>query len=167
MQPEPQPSPVQQQITINNDLKKIISDGDFREGIAWHKRTFQTGECILEGGAEGRSLFLIESGHARVMVTLKIERRVRPGICDLHAGDLFGELNLFEQSPRSASVIAVSDVQLLEIDGKHLSQYLNQHPEVGYPLLKRLFQLMVSRLNTANRRIEYLLGWGLEAHNIK
>jgi len=167
MQPEYETPPLQQQTAIGNDLKRIINDANFREGIAWHSRHFQAGENILEEGTEGRSLFLIESGHARVMVTLKIERRVKPGICDLHTGDLFGELNLFEQNPRSASVTAVSDVQLLEIDGERLSRYLNQHPEVGYPILKNLFQLMVSRLNKANRRIEYLLGWGLKAHDIK
>jgi len=167
MQSEYATPPLQQQISIGSDLKRIINDANFREGVAWHSRHFQAGENILKEGTEGRSLFLIESGHARVMVTLKIERRVKPGICDLHSGDLFGELNLFEQNPRSASVIAVSDVQLLEINGEQLSRYLNQHPEVGYPILKNLFQLMVSRLNKANRRIEYLLGWGLKAHDIK
>ncbi len=166
MQPE-QPAPVlPQQTAIGNGLKQILNDARFREGVAWNSRSFQAGEQILEEGTAGRSLFLIESGDVRVMVTLKIERRVRPGICDLHAGDIFGELNLFEQHPRSASVTAISDVQLLEIDGRHLSDYLNQHPEIGYPILKNLFQLMVSRLNKANRRIEYLLGWGLKAHNI-
>jgi len=167
MQPEQATSSLQQPSTINRDLKNIINDTNFREGVAWHRRHFKAGERILEEGTEGRSLFLIESGHARVMVTLKIERRVRPGICDLHTGDLFGELNLFEQNPRSASVTAVSDVELLEIDGEHLSEYLNQRPEIGYPILKSLFQLMVTRLNKANRRIEYLLGWGLKAHDIK
>ncbi len=166
MQPE-QPAPVlPQQTAIGNDLRIILNDARFREGVAWNSRSFQAGEQILEEGTAGRSLFLIESGDVRVMVTLKIERRVRPGICDLHAGDIFGELNLFEQHPRSASVTAISDVQLLEIDGRHLSDYLNQHPEIGYPILKNLFQLMVNRLNKANRRIEYLLGWGLKAHNI-
>jgi CRP/FNR family cyclic AMP-dependent transcriptional regulator len=167
MQPEHVAPALQQQITINSDLKKIINDADFREGVAWHNRHFQAGERILEEGASGRSMFLIESGDVRVMVSLKIERRVRPGICDLHAGDIFGELNLFEQHPRSASVTAITDVQLLEINGEQLSQYLNQHPEIGYPILKNLFKLMVSRLNKANRRIEYLLGWGLKAHDIE
>jgi len=166
MQPEHVAHIIEQPITINSDLKKIINDADFREGIAWHKRRFKAGGCILEEGTEGRSLFLIEKGDVRVMVTLKIERRVRPGICDLHAGNLFGELNLFEQHPRSASVTAVTDVELLEIDGECLSRYLNNHPEIGYPILKNLFKLMVSRLNKANRRIEYLLGWGLKAHDI-
>ncbi len=166
MQSEQTTSSLQQQAAIGNDLKKIISDAKFREGIAWNSRHFKAGDRILEEGTEGRSLFLIESGEVRVMVTLKIERRVKPGICDLQAGDIFGELNLFEQHPRSASVTAISDVQLLELDGARLSHYLNQHPEIGYPLLKNLFQLMVTRLNKANRRIEYLLGWGLKAHNI-
>jgi len=167
MQPEHAINTLHQQTTLDNDLKKIINNADFHEGIAWHSRHFKAGECILKEGTEGRSLFLIESGHVRVMVTLKIERRIKPGICDLHTGDLFGELNLFEQNPRSASVAAISDVKLLEINGEHLSHYLNQRPEIGYPILKDLFQLMVTRLNKANRRIEYLLGWGLQTHDIK
>jgi len=123
----------------------------------------------VQEGSKGRSLFVIESGAVRVTarVVLKDDRRVQPGICDLEAGELFGEPGLFESHPRSASVMAITDGQLIEIDGKHLSRYMDARPEVGYRVLKELFGTLIERLAKANQRIEYLLGWGLKAHGIE
>lgn len=149
-------------------IKEIIEDPDFPEGAAWKRRSFRANETILREGSEGRSLFVIESGTVRVTahVVLQDDRRVQPGICDLGTGELFGELGLFEHHPRSASVMAVTDGQLIEIDGERLSRYLDAHPETGYRLLKELFGTVIERLTKANRRIEYLFGWGLRAHRI-
>lgn len=149
-------------------INEIIQDPQFPEGVAWKRRDFKANETIVQEGSEGRSLFVIESGTVRVTarVVLENDRRVQPGICDLEAGELFGELGLFENHPRSASVMAVTDGQLVEIDGEQLSQYLDTHPEIGYRVLKELFGTVIERLTKANRRIEYLFGWGLKAHGI-
>ena len=150
-------------------IKEIIKDPEFPEGVAWEHRDFQTNETIVKEGSKGRSLFMIESGTLRVTarVILEDERRVQPGICDLEAGELFGELGLFEDQSRSASVIAISNGQLIEIDGEQLSQYMDAHPETGYLVLKELFSTVTGRLGKANLRIKYLLGWGLKAHGIE
>lgn len=150
-------------------IKEITEDPEFPEGVAWKRRDFQANETIVKEGSKGRSLFMIKSGTIRVTarVVLEGERRVQPGICDLGAGELFGELGLFEDQSRSASVMAISDGQLIEIDGEQLSRYMDDHPETGYLVLKELFGTVIGRLSKANRRIEYLLGWGLKAHGIE
>jgi CRP/FNR family cyclic AMP-dependent transcriptional regulator len=154
---------------VTTPIEDIVQDPEFPEGTAWRRRSFQANDNILQEGSEGRSLFLIESGSVRVTarVVLEEDRRVQPGICDLQAGELFGELGLFENQPRSASVMAVTDTQLIEIDGEQLSRYLDAHPEIGYRVLKSLFAIVIARLSSANRRIEYLMGWGLKAHGIE
>jgi CRP-like cAMP-binding protein len=154
---------------VTTPIEEIVQDPEFAEGSAWRRRSFQANDTIVQEGSEGRSLFLIESGSVRVTarVVLEEDRRVQPGICDLQAGELFGELGLFESHPRSASVMAITDTQLIEIDGEQLSGYLDAHPEIGYQVLKALFAIVIARLSSANRRIEYLLGWGLKAHGIE
>ena len=92
---------------------------------------------------------------------------VRAGICDLEPGDVFGEICLYGAHPRSASVVALTEGSLVEVDGERLSVFLDAHPIEGYLLLKELFQTMGRRLHLANQRVEKLFSWGLKAHGIE
>ena len=149
-------------------LKEIIADPNFPEDVAWTRRGFAVNQIIVREGDLGHSLYLIEEGELRVTGRVELEdsRLVHPGICDLQKGDLFGELCLFDSSQRTASVIAVTDGELLEIEGRLLSTYLDKHPVHGYQLLRELFITLINRLGRANQRVEHLFAWGLKAHGI-
>ena len=150
-------------------LQEILEDRQFPEGIAWKYRQFQANETVVHEGEVGRSLFIVKSGLLRVTarVVLDDERRVQPGICDLGEDDFFGELSLFDNQPRSASVTAITESELIEIDASKLIQYLEIHPEKGYRVLKILYKTLITRLRKANQRMEYLFSWGLKAHRIQ
>ena len=149
-------------------LKGIIEDPSFPAGTAWRRRAFQVNDTIVREREEGRSIFFVEAGRLRVSGRVQLEdsRRIQPGICDLGPGDLFGELCLFGPHIRSASVTAISEAELIEIDGGALSLYLDTRPELGYLFLKELFATLTGRLGRANERIENLFAWGLKAHGI-
>ena len=68
---------------------------------------FDSGAQIIEKGSEERGVFVIESGCVRVLESIELDdsRHIQPGICDLHAGDVFGELSLFESGPRLAGAL--------------------------------------------------------------
>jgi len=153
---------------LKHSIEKIIADPQFVEGIAWVRRHFQANETIVKEGEVGKSLFFIEEGQLRVSVHVELEehRKVQPGISDLDQGAIFGETCLFESRVRTASVIAITDGCLLELDGERLSVYLDGHPSRGYLFFKQLFEIIFERLNHGNRTIESLLAWGLKAHGI-
>lgn len=138
-----------------------------QRGIA-RCRNYRAGEAVFEEGSPGRSLYLIESGCVRISgrVELDAERRFRPGLCDLQAGEIFGELSLFEAAPRSASAVAVADCALLEFDCESFSAWLDEHPQLGYVMLKSLFAIITGRLRQADKRLESVFAWGLKAHAI-
>jgi CRP-like cAMP-binding protein len=150
---------------LENLIKEIINDPTFIRGIAWERWNFCANETIVKEGDVGKSLFLIESGQLRVSVHVELEERrnVKTGVGDLGKGDLFGDTCLHESSVRTASVIAVTDGSLLEINGERLGAYLDSHHSKGYLFYKKLFEILFKRLNSGNRRIEYLLAWGLKA----
>lgn len=150
-------------------LKDIIGSPQFPENGAWTRRRFDANETILTEGEEGHTLFFLEQGKLRVSgrVDLKDHTPLRPGICDLETGDVFGEICLYGVHPRSASVVSVTEGSLIEVDGERLSVFLDAHPVEGYLLLKELFQTLGGRLNLANHRVEKLLAWGLKAHGIE
>jgi len=153
---------------MKNLLREIVQDPEFPEGEAWVRRRFSPNEVIVREGDKERKMYLVERGSLRVSgrVQLEDDRAIQPGLHDLGPGDLFGELTLFAEHPRTASVLALEEGELLEIDCRRLSVYLEQRPEVGYALLKIMFQVLIDRLGKANQRVEQLMAWGLKVHGI-
>ncbi len=153
---------------MNEAFNRLLQHPDFPEGSAWQCRRFAAGETILEEGDNSGDLYLMKEGSARVIgsVGLDEQRKIRPGIFELGTGSLFGEISLFDQEPRSASVVAATDCQVIAIDRRSLLEFMEIHPEIGYHLLKEIMTSLVTRLRTANKRLAYLFAWGLKAHNI-
>ncbi len=154
---------------MNNILKDILGDPQFPEGAAWKRLCFSNNDVIVEEGQEGGSLFFIEEGQLRVSGNIELEedKRIQPGIWELGAGEIFGEIALYESQLRTASVRAVSEGCLLEINGEKLGVYLDAHPSLGYLFYKDLFEILISRLNRANHRVNDLFAWGLKVHGIE
>ena len=150
---------------MENLINQIIDDPTFIKGVAWNRWNFYANETIIKEGDVGKSLFFVESGQLRVSVHVELEERrnIKTGVGDLGKGDLFGDTCLHESAVRTASVIAVTDGCLVEINGDRLGGYLDAHPAKGYLFYKKLFEILFSRLSNGNRRIEYLLAWGLKA----
>ena len=99
---------------------------------------FGRGEKVIEQGANGDSMFILVKGEANVIVH-------RNGhdthVASLHSGDCFGEMSLLTGEKRSASVIASTDCEVVEI-GKHiLANGLKENPE----LLTQLSTLLAQR----------------------
>lgn len=74
---------------------------------------FSDGAVIFREGAGAADLFLIRAG------TVRITRRSVAGeqvIAELGPGDFFGEMAMFDPGPRSATAVAVGDVELEAVD---------------------------------------------------
>ena len=153
---------------MKNLIEDIIGTATFSEGVGWKRHYFDNNETIIQEGEIGKSLFFIEQGQLRVTVQVALEnqRHMQTGLCDLGSGDIFGESCLYQSQQRYASVVAIGNGSLLEIDGERLSIHLDAHPVQGYLFYKKLFEILTDRLNHANHRVEYLLAWGLKAHYI-
>jgi serine/threonine protein kinase len=93
---------------FQNDLRLFLQGG-----FQLPTRTYNPGETILKEGAEGDSAFMIIDGVCRVFQTLGSEERE---IRTMHQGDIFGELALLLDGPRTATVVAVETTTLLVID---------------------------------------------------
>ncbi len=154
--------------TMQSILKEILAHPDFREGKEWRRRLFHPNEVVVREGEAGRSLFLLETGELRVSGRVQLEdsRRVCPGLCDLAPGEVFGELTLFDSAPRTATVTALCEATVVEIDGPALDRFLERHPQLGYRLLRSLYGVLARRLRRADRQLEGLIGWGLRARRI-
>lgn len=79
-----------------------------------HRRLVPPGGIVVSEGDPGDSIFLIASGSVRILVVGGHGRPLE--IRRLDVGDFFGEVAALSGRPRSATVVATTDCELLEID---------------------------------------------------
>ena len=106
-------------------------------------RTYQDGEVIIRQGEPGDRMYVIQSGSAAVIAQTG-GREIH--IADLKAGDIFGEMALFQQETRSATVRAVGEARLISIDRKGFLRRVNEDPSLAY----RILQQMSGRIRKMN-----------------
>jgi CRP/FNR family transcriptional regulator, cyclic AMP receptor protein len=103
---------------------------------------FREGTSIVREGTRAHSFFVVVDGRARVE---------RGGVvtASLVAGDGFGEMALLDGEPRSASVVAETDVAAVRIAADPFRALLRREPAIAIALLRTL-SLRVRRLEGAS-----------------
>lgn len=121
------------------DLFPNLSQEDLNELAQRLSRApFAKGETITREGADAHHLYMIMSGEVSVRVGgLEPERQV--GM--LGAGSFFGEMALLTGERRSASVVAVTDVDCYRLDAEAFRALLARHPD----LAQRVAQVLAER----------------------
>ena len=89
------------------------------------------GMVLTRQGASGGLAYVIAEGRAEVL-------RSGKRLATLGPGDVVGELSLIDGEPRSATVKAVTDLQVLEIDGRDLKKLMRKAPSVVRKLMESL-----------------------------
>ena len=90
-------------------------------------RVFAPNEKIVRKGQKGSSMFIIHRGS----VFIQIREGGKPKkIKTLHEGEFFGEMGLFTGEPRTATVIAEEETEVLEINHLCLKSILEENPEL-------------------------------------
>jgi len=96
------------------------------------------GERLIEEGATGDSMFVMLRGTAHVSV-LRNGTGIRLGV--LREGDCFGEMSLLTGEPRSATIRAEGDCEVLEINKEVMTDVLRDSPQC----LTQLSELLAKR----------------------
>jgi CRP-like cAMP-binding protein len=89
------------------------------------------GHTIITEGDQGAGLQLIVSGEANVT-------RGGRTVATLGPGDFFGELALIDGEPRTASVVAITDMTTMGISGWDFRGVVKQRPSMAWSLLEHL-----------------------------
>ncbi len=109
------------------------------------------GSVVLQEGEVGDAMYVIKAGQVGVYTTLmendevsviKIDQE-RLHLATLHEGDFFGEQALITREPRSATIIALTDVHLLKFTKHDLAVVVKHYPRIG-TLLKKYHQQRIS-----------------------
>jgi CRP-like cAMP-binding protein len=98
------------------------------------------GRVLIRQGDPGREAFVICDGHARATIRGKKSVQLDPGEC-------FGEMALLHSAPRSATVTAESDMQLLVLGSREFSALIEDVPVIG----RRVMAALAERVREAER----------------
>ena len=88
------------------------------------ERTFNEGDTITTQGESGIGFFVIEDGNATVSIGGKIIRTLGPG-------EHFGEVALIDSGPRSATIVATTDLRCRAMSAWEFKPFVEEHPEVA------------------------------------
>jgi CRP/FNR family cyclic AMP-dependent transcriptional regulator len=113
-------------------------------------RIYEKGEVIVKQGDVADSFYVLAAGQVKVYISNKEDKEVIVGT--LSAGEFFGEISLFDQEPRSASVAALERCYVQQLSYKSLQKVLDRSPQIA----KKLMQGMSQRLRHADRQISTL-----------
>jgi len=112
-------------------------------------RTFRQGEIIFAEFEPGDNFYLIQSGRVQlVKITGDMERTLDI----LQPSEMFGEMAILENSPRSATAIALDEVKVLEFNSQNFEILLLGNPQIALKLLK----MFCKRIYDSKRRFMIL-----------
>jgi CRP/FNR family transcriptional regulator, cyclic AMP receptor protein len=119
---------------------------------------FPRGGAILTEGQTGETMYIMEEGTVEISKTLVLIKgqenaRDRDKVLTKLSAEtqaIFGEVALFEQSKRTATVAALTDCLLLEISKADFLRLAEENPRIGYKITRNITQLLCSRLRKAD-----------------
>jgi len=89
---------------------------------------FAPGETLIRAGDEGSSMFVVHNGRVAVQVS---ERGGPRTVAVLTEGNFFGEMALFTGEPRTASVVALDETEVLEIGHAAMKHLFETNPDLA------------------------------------
>jgi CRP/FNR family transcriptional regulator len=110
-------------------------------------RAFGRGEIIFREGDDSDTCYLVRSGHARAIREHPDGRQLT--LATFGPGDIFGELAMFDDERRSATVEATDELETIALLGSDMRRLMRRHPEISVKLVIALGR----RLRAANARL--------------
>lgn len=116
-----------------------LADED-REALATRltEKNFKAGDIVFSQGDKGSSMYVVQSGAVQIYLP-SAEKDLPPVVLkDLRTGEYFGELAIFDDKPRSASVRALVDTVLLELTREQLGEHLGRSTKAAMTILSEM-----------------------------
>ncbi len=136
------------------DLFKNLPEDALEKLSARFTRVILKPEQVLfDKGDQGDAFYIVQSGHVKMVGTDSEGKEVV--FNQVGAGAVIGEMALLDGAPRSAGVIALSDVAMLRLSTEDFLDSIQSHPDISLEISRGLIQ----RLRFATTYIENAIEW--------
>ena len=122
--------PVQKNIFLQNgqmpEVQKLLR-------ICRSTKKYSSGQVIISEFEPGESFYLIQKGTVQLVKCVNGQNK---NLDILKPGEFFGEMAILDNSPRSATCLAVGNVQCLEFNKSNFELLITGNPQIALNILK-------------------------------
>ncbi len=147
------------------NLFRYLTDKEF----AYLERTFEVkeykdGDVVIEEGTPGKEMYYITEGKAKI-ITEKVGEELL--LAELEEGSFFGEINLFSDIQRTATVKASGGLQVYIITREWFLNLINKKPKIAANILRAILEVISRRIAKTNETMEtyYILSRALSGED--
>jgi glutaminase len=112
-------------------------------------KKYQSGQKIIEAGDAATEIFFLAKGRVSVMLSGEETRR----LATFSPGMSFGEMALLDGAPRSADIVADSEVECHLLTAKDFAFLGEKHPAIKIKMLEKLCLDLTGKIRKANREL--------------
>jgi len=112
-------------------------------------QTIGAGKLIFSEGEPGNHMYIIQDGVVRITKNIDGKDHV---LAELTKGDFFGEMAIVSRIMRTASAVAVTEVQILAFDRQGFQGMIEKNAKIAMNVIDKLCR----RLEHANSQIQHL-----------
>jgi diguanylate cyclase (GGDEF)-like protein len=123
--------------------------------------TLGEGEVLFREGDEGNDFYILRDG--KVIITIRLPDGSEHEIIRFSSGEFFGEMSIFDNSPRSASCRAIEKSLLLGLSKASFARIIAEHPRIAIKLMYRMLNVTTQRLRSTSELVTDMVLWGENA----
>ena len=107
--------------------------------------SYEAGEIVFTSGSVALEMYVVKKGKVDIIYNNQVIESLNPG-------EIFGEMALIDDKPRSATAVAKTECQVVPIDMEKFS-FLIQHSSAGSDFAIQVMKVMAERI----RKLNYLM----------
>jgi len=140
-------------------LGELLGDNILAEAMFPYleRHEYRAGERLILQGTEANDILVVEAGDGEVILETRDGSPVVV-LMDFVSGTILGEVAFYGNEPRSASVLARTDVVAFKLSREALTRIERDRPEAAAAFHRALARVLAQRLQSANRLINVLAG---------
>jgi CRP/FNR family cyclic AMP-dependent transcriptional regulator len=113
-------------------------------------KVLSKGEMVCKEGDSGKTMYIIQQGKVKITKNIGGKEYI---LAVLGKGEFFGEMALVSRIKRTATVVTLSDVELLEFDRSGFLNLIQKNAEIAVNMIDKLCR----RLHNANLKLKHLV----------
>lgn len=154
-------------IELVNFLKKVeifseLTLTEIRKFINYIKiQHYKKDEIVFNEGDKGNTLFIVKDGV--VETTIRLKNGEDKLIAEFKKGDFFGEMSIFDKSPRSATCKTKEKSTLISLLASDFFKIIENNPAISIKIMYKMLNITILRLKDSNQFLSDLVLWGEDA----
>ncbi|MDR1905245.1 MAG: GGDEF domain-containing protein [Treponema sp.] len=152
-------APIDNPALLKSPLFVDMSELEYNALTAFLERShIKTGDTVFKEGDEGKEMYILLSGSVSAYVNQSDGTQRQ--LFDVKPGDFFGEMSIIANEPRSATMTAREETDIMVLQGIDFYRIVFDHPMIGVKMLKAICRVQNSWLDQSSKHLSDLTRWG-------